>query len=285
MAKRSAAMLTEDMPAPSYAGLGHATQPSVRPAARSASAYATRVAPRPIKFQGHAGIAVTPNPCENGKGRQVMTGGGAMLTTRPKPIGGTHRLRPRVWMAAATSDAPPAVSQATVPWATLPRGLVDGGEIVLLAIKPSPWKPVLDSASWLVTSCLLAVALAFLNARLPGLSILATIQVVLLVGVTRLGIALVRWAPTWHVLTNRRVIDVCGVRTPRISASMLLNIRNTYCAVSPVERIARIGTITFVTDQPDDPPRHWASISSPQEVHVKIRRAIEGAIDQCGFGA
>lgn len=208
-----------------------------------------------------------------------------MVTTRHRPIGGTYKPRPRMRMVAATSDAPPVVSQATAPWTTLPRGLVDGGEIVLLAIKPSLWKPVFDSASWLVTSGLLALALSLLKAPIPGLSIHTTIQVVLLVGLTRLGIALVRWAPTWHVLTNRRVIDVHGVRTPKVSASMLLNIRNTYCSASVVERATRIGTITFVTDQPDAPPRHWASIASPQEVHAKIRRAIEGAIDQYGFGA
>lgn len=187
--------------------------------------------------------------------------------------------------SATASDAPPVASHDAAPWTTLPRGLVDGGEIVLLAIKPSLWKPLMDSASWLVTSCLLAVAIGLLNARIPGLSIATTIQAVLLVGLTRLGIALVRWAPTWHVLTNRRVIDVHGVRTPRVSAALLLSIRNTYCSASTAERVLRVGTITFVTDLPDAPPRHWVSIASPQEVHAKIRRAIETAIDQYGFGA
>lgn len=182
------------------------------------------------------------------------------------------------------SDAPSRARQrAASSWAALPGGIVDGGEIVLLAIKPSLWRPVFESAAWLVMSVLLAGALTWLGRPLPGLSQTLTAQVILLAGVIRLGIATVRWAPMWYVLTNRRVLDVCGVRSPRIWACPVIDIRNTYLNASPSEKLTRLGTLTFVTEHPDEPPRTWSSVPQPELVHDRIRRAIEQAIDQQGI--
>ena len=190
----------------------------------------------------------------------------------------------RTAFAAVVPDAPPQVAKVTSPWTTLPGGVIDGGEIVMLAIKPSLWRPVFDSAAWLVTSVLLAVTLLWTGKTIPGFSLATTAQLVLLVGIARLGWAAVHWVPTWHVLTNRRIIDVFGVRTPHIESCELLNIRNTYLNPSSTESLARLGTIIFVTDHADAPPRAWRTIAKPDLVHAKIRRAIESAIDNHGLG-
>ena len=191
---------------------------------------------------------------------------------------------PRTAFAAAMSDAPSHVSDVAARWASLPGGVIDGGEIVVLAIKPSLWRAVFDSAAWLVTSALLAVTMTTLDVSLPGLSATVTAQIVLLVGLARLGYALVRWTTTWHVLTNRRIIDIHGVRTAHIAACLLVRVRNTYVHVSAAEKMTALGTITFVTDEPDHPPHVWRSIAHCEEVHAKIRRAIENAIDQTNVG-
>jgi len=185
---------------------------------------------------------------------------------------------------ATMSDAPSRASDVTARWTTLPGGVIDGGEIVVLAIKPSLWRPVFDSAAMLVTSVLLAVVLTTLGIPLPGLSPATTAQLVLLIGFAGLGLSVIRWTTTWHVLTNRRIIDIQGVRTPRISACLLVHVRNTYLHITAVEKMTRIGTITFVTDEPDQAPHVWRSIAHPDEVHAKIRRAIENAIDQTSVG-
>jgi len=182
------------------------------------------------------------------------------------------------------SDAPSHASDVAARWTTLPGGLIDGGEIVVLAIKPSLWRPVFDSAVWLATSAMFAATLTLIGLPLPGLSPATTAQLVLLIGFTGLGLALVRWTTTWHVLTNRRIIDIHGIRTPRIAACLLVNVRNTYLRASIPERVTRIGTITFVTDEVDRLPHLWRSIPHPEEVHAKIRRAIENAIDQSSVG-
>ncbi len=186
--------------------------------------------------------------------------------------------------ATAMSEAPSQASGVAARWATLPGGLIDGGEIVVFAIKPSLWRPVFDSAGWLATCAVFAVTSTMIGLRLPGLSPSTTAQLVLLIGCTGLGLAVVRWTTTWHVLTNRRIIDIHGVRTPRIASCLLIHVRNTYLHSSMHEKAIRVGTITFVTDEADRLPHVWRSIAHPDEVHAKIRRAIENAIDQTSVG-
>lgn len=192
--------------------------------------------------------------------------------------------RESVAYSAAASDAPPNVAERVLPWAEVPGGVVDGGEIVILAIKPSMWRPVLESASWLVTSVLLSTVLIWLGKPIPGLSLTLTAQLVLLVGFARLGFAIVRWVPTWYLLTNRRIIDIQGVRNPQATSCLLTDIRNTYLRASTVERLLGLGSILFISNREGDRPRAWRSIGRADEVHARIRRAIEQAIDQHGVG-
>ncbi|MFQ5414004.1 MAG: PH domain-containing protein [Phycisphaerae bacterium] len=181
--------------------------------------------------------------------------------------------------AAATAEAPPSVSAVRDVATTLPAGVIDGGEIVILAIKPSLWRTGFDAAPWLVATGLLAGGVAWFDKALPGLSTAVTVQVAVVIGLARLALAVMRWVPQWHVLTNRRIIDIHGIRTPRITACPLVHVRNTYVGASLPERITRLGTITFVTREPDRPPSFWRSIHAPHAVHDRIRRAVENAID------
>ncbi|MEK6797561.1 MAG: hypothetical protein AABZ12_01200 [Planctomycetota bacterium] len=196
------------------------------------------------------------------------------------PIGG-----PASPFAATTSDTPSRVERVAKQWTSLPGGVVDGGEIVILAIKPSMWRPLSDSAAWVVTATFLALALTILGRPLPGLSVTTSAQVILLLGFSRLGMAIVRWVPTWYVLTNRRIIEIHGVRTPRIHAVPLVGVRNTYVRLSSWERYIDVGTISYVTTNTDEAPGCWQSVSQPEAVHSQIRRAIEQAIDQFGMSA
>jgi hypothetical protein len=183
----------------------------------------------------------------------------------------------------AMADAPSGVSRTATKWGTLPGGVVEGGEIIIFAIKPSMWRPVFDSAPWLVVALFLALALTVLAAPFPGLSLSLTAQVVILLGIARLGFAVVRWVPTWYVLTNRRIIDIRGVRAPRIWSCPLIDVRNTYVSAQFGEKLTRLGSISFVTDNADEPPRTWQSVAQPEEIHIRVRRAIESAIDEFGI--
>lgn len=185
--------------------------------------------------------------------------------------------------AAAVSDAPGTTATVTSTWSRLPGGVVGGSEIVILALKPSLWKPVIDSAAWLVASALLGIAIIAMNTPLPGLSAASTGQLVILIGIARLVAATLAWASQWYVLTNQRVLEVRGIRSPKIWACPLLEVRNTYLNMSTVEQWAGLGSITFVTQHPDEAPRSWQAVHQPIQVHDKIRRAIERAIDDHGL--
>lgn len=186
-------------------------------------------------------------------------------------------------VSTTTAEAPPRAAKMAAAFTAVPVGVIDSGEIVLLAIKPSMWRPFFDSASWVVTGCLLAGVLTGLGRPVPGLSLAATAQVILLVVLARVAVSVVRWIPTWYVLSNRRIISIRGVRSPRISACLLTDVRGTHLQCFLAEKLTRLGTIVFVTDSADKVPHIWQSITSPDLVHAKIRRAIQNAFDQRGF--
>ena len=183
---------------------------------------------------------------------------------------------------SAAAEAPPRAGEKEAVWAALPGGLTDGGELILLAIKPSLWRPAFEAAPWLLGAAVGAFVATALKLSLFGLSMAGTAQIILLVGFARLAFAIAKWIPTWHVLTNRRILDVRGVRSPVIESCPLIEIRNTYVQSHVLEKRLRIGSITFVTSHVGDPPRVWSTIAKPDEVHAEIRRAIEHAIDHHG---
>ena len=183
--------------------------------------------------------------------------------------------------SAVASDAPPKTATMTAPW-TLPGGVVNGGEIVLLAIKPSMWRPLLESAGWLAGCAAAATAIIVSGISAPGLSLGTTAQLIVLLGIARLVAAILEWVPTWYVLTNRRVVHVAGIREPRIQGCLLVDVRNTYLGAELLERPLGLGTITFVTDRDHEAPQSWRCVNAPQDVHARIRRAIENALDGIG---
>ena len=183
-----------------------------------------------------------------------------------------------VSLTATASEAPPRAAVAS----SIPEVLhdvFDGGEIVILAVKPSMWRPLFDSAPWVVTCTLLAGAMVGLGRTIPGLSIATTAQVILLAAVVRIAFAVVRWVPTWYVLTNRRILYIRGVRSPRVQACGLKDVRNTYLHVSITERMTGLGSISFATDDRVSVSQVWQSVHRPEEVHAEIRRAIGNALD------
>ncbi len=185
--------------------------------------------------------------------------------------------------AAGMTEAPSDSPTLEKSWASLPDGIVDGGETIVLAIKPSMWRPLFDSMPWLIMAAVLGVTLTALGKPILGLPASLSVQIVLVLGVARLGIAIIRWVPTWYVLTNRRVMCIYGVRAPQVHARVLINVRNTYLSATAPEKLIGLGTISFVSDEANHAPLIWMSITRPREIHETIRRAIENAIDQHGL--
>ena len=156
--------------------------------------------------------------------------------------------------------------------------VLDGGEIVLFALKPSMWYLVLVSARWLAGAAVIILLAPFLfQARSATAEILT--QAALFVTAVRLILALLQWSSSLYVLTNRRVMCYRGVIQVSLFESPLVHIRNTYVSASPVERICKVGSIGFFLQGGKKVDVWWEQLSDPHTVHERIRRAIEKALD------
>jgi hypothetical protein len=184
------------------------------------------------------------------------------------------------------SAAPPRSKSIDLPGtAAVPAELLDGGEIVLLTLKPSAWFLVFEPVKWIATAVVLIACIASLDVgtrwAVPPHTL---IQLVLLVAGGRLLITTMRWVSRFYVLTNRRVMRVSGIRRPHAWSCPLVRVRNTRVSATAPERITRIGTIDFVPDNSQIGPGRWAYVDNPDAVHDTIRRAIRRAIDNHSIG-
>ena len=78
-----------------------------------------------------------------------------MILSLTKPTSATKptiRRIPTAHFSAVATQSPPETASTAATWTTLPGGVVEGGEIVILAIKPSMWRWLIDSAPWIVTA-------------------------------------------------------------------------------------------------------------------------------------
>ena len=197
-------------------------------------------------------------------------------TTNPHPA--TIAQRVAVTQCASPEvEAPPGSADVVTGPIAVPSHVIDGGEIILLAIKPSMWRPVFDALPCLLTCAALVAVVLWREFPLPGLSMTATIQMIFLIVGVRLGMAVVRWVPTWHMLTNRRVINIQGVRAPRVSSCPLKGVCGVSLTASPLEKITSLGTISFETTPDNGPLNQWESVASPNEVRDAIKRAVHDA--------
>ncbi len=163
---------------------------------------------------------------------------------------------------------------------SLPADLLDGGEIILLAIKPSPWFVLLEPLKWVVAALLMLALMPHVcPPSMLGLSQFVWMQFILLGLGARVLVALMRWGSRFYVLTNRRVMTVRGVRRPSVWSCPLVRVRNTRLSATADEQIARLATIDFIPDQAPPEPSRWTHVVHPADVHVQIRKAISRALD------
>lgn len=161
----------------------------------------------------------------------------------------------------------------------VPPDILSGGEVVLFAIKPSLWSIVLESAKWLVGVLVVIVLAPYLAERFAFLSLRVLVQGALAVGGLRLGFALLQWVSRLYVLTDRRVMRIRGIVNINLFECPLAKIQNTYATFSLGERLFGLGTIGFATAGTVGIGAYWRMVSKPLEVHGKVRRAIEKALD------
>lgn len=155
-------------------------------------------------------------------------------------------------------------------------GLLNGSEIIILAIKPSLWCVLLECGRWLGVLLLIAVA-AGLAERMSWLSgqmrlLLAACLVAMAV---RLAYGLLRWQSRVYILTNLRVLRIRGLMRVEMFQCYLLRLKDVTLSVSMAERILGLGTIGLVSESSDGPTACWSNVRNPE----RVRRQILDAID------
>jgi len=178
----------------------------------------------------------------------------------------------------AAVDAPPSAAPLQAPVVAVPAELLDGGEIVILAIKPSLWSVVFSSFSWMVAAAAILAGASWVGLSPGWIGQSSLVQVVLTVVGLRIVLAMMQWAARAYVLTNRRILRIRGVFRADVFGCPLAKIINTGIHVQPHEALTRLGTIWFNTGE-DLVRGTWYHVARPQAVHAEIRRAIERALD------
>lgn len=159
----------------------------------------------------------------------------------------------------------------------IPAHLLDGGEIVYFAIKPSPWFVLLVSLKWVSVGLGIAVLSMWDAVPLPFSARWYLYQIGFWMGACRLGWGLLEWVSRLYVLTDRRAMRIRGVFSVEVFTCSLDRIQNTYLHLSVPERMTRTGTITFQTAADGGGTASWRAVSRPLEVHQRLREAIHRA--------
>jgi len=156
----------------------------------------------------------------------------------------------------------------------VPAGLLEGGELVILALKPSGWFVLVSSLPLLLSAGAVA-AVAYLMSfsdyfRDPEVVWYFCAAVALL----RLMVASWQWLGRTYVLTNRRIVSIRGLVRVQLAAAGLPRVREALLAASLSERVVGAGSIYCLLD-PDAPPTvAWQTVARPAEVHEVILEAI-----------
>ena len=125
--------------------------------------------------------------------------------------------------------------------------LLNGSEVIILAIKPSLCYVVFVCARWLavllpvvILSCL-AVQMGWLA---PQARLLLAISLAGMV--VRLAFALLQWQSRVYILTNLRVLRIRGVIRVEMFQCSLLHLKDVLLNAGVLERLLGLGTIGLV---------------------------------------
>ncbi|MHC4445525.1 MAG: PH domain-containing protein [Planctomycetota bacterium] len=181
------------------------------------------------------------------------------------------------WSQQTVTEAQEAKPEPIAAVDIVPANLLDGGEIVILAVKPSLWFIIFSSARWLAAMILIALTSKWLGDWIPYLSPLIIVQTALAIAAVRICLAMLLWVSRLYVLTNRRIMRLTGIFNIDLFECQLTKIQNTHLTCAWYERIAGLGTISFATAGTGGIVASWTNVNNPMELHERVRSAIHRA--------
>ncbi len=174
-----------------------------------------------------------------------------------------------------TPSAEPTSQRADIAALLVPADLLSGGEIIILAIKPSGWFVLLASLPWLVTAIIVG-AIAFIADIYRSGTPVETIGCICAAGALgRVTVACWQWMGRTYVLTNRRIVTVRGLIHVRVTAAAISDVSRAVPAASVAERLVGVASIYCMTDSQNTPAVVWNVVAKPDEVHEIVMETIE----------
>jgi len=159
----------------------------------------------------------------------------------------------------------------------VPAELLDGGEIIILAVKPSLWFVVFKSARWLVGMVFTILVAHWAGSEAFPVSETAIVQGAVALAGARVGLALLQWVSRLYILTNRRIMRLTGIFNVDLFECQLTKIQSTFLTMAWYERLLGIGTISYATAAGGGIEVSWTHLNDPLEVHERVRAAIQRA--------
>jgi uncharacterized membrane protein YdbT with pleckstrin-like domain len=176
----------------------------------------------------------------------------------------------------APSAEPAAISSPLA--VAVPARLLEDGEIVILAIKPSGWFVVLSSFPVLVAAAAVAAVVhftgEFLGSQATQRAVLALCVVAACV---RVLVGALQWMSRLYVLTDRRVIRVRGVLHEEVCQRLLRQIANVTLAASAPERLMGVGSLYLDVAGGAAGSIDWTYLARPGEVRQIVADAVSRA--------
>lgn len=162
--------------------------------------------------------------------------------------------------------------------AEVPQELLADGEVIILAVRPSPWYVLLVSWPAVVLAALVLAAVSVsvdvLHLALPAERRL--IALVCLAGVMlRLTVAALQWVGRLYLLTDRRILRLGGLIRGDIIQLPLDQVIQTTTSASTGERVLGVGTIHFCAGKGVVPEAGWLHVANVAEVRQIVDETID----------
>ncbi|HWP39803.1 MAG TPA: hypothetical protein VNL70_02670 [Tepidisphaeraceae bacterium] len=173
-----------------------------------------------------------------------------------------------------TAAASPGV--ATPLTALLSRHVLQDGEIILLVLKPSMWFIILSMLRFAAAVGIVVLAAVVYDERLPG-QVRTYVEAGIFVLGGRLMWSVLSWMGRWYMLTDMRIVSICGVFGLNIFDCPLRKVARTRILYTTRERLLRVGSIEIIPSDQTLPIGLWQTVARPIQVHEQIISAITRA--------
>ncbi len=162
-------------------------------------------------------------------------------------------------------------------------GVLNGSEIIILAIKPSLCYVLFVSSRWLAILLPIAI-ISWLSAQMGWLGMQTQVLLAMCLAgmVTRLAFGLLQWQSRVYILTNLRVLRIRGVVRVEMFQCPLLQLNDVQLTAGVVERLMGVGTIGLVKNSSEKAAAHWQNIRRGEQVRGQILEAIDALKGRSG---